>query len=88
MARSNRPIKAMVHPYLMKEEAVQELVEKGNHVDEMTQVVYAAGTLDTYDLVIGMNCWRIVPGMEDQIKVAIKAARKQKYGKKGEDGDD
>lgn len=84
MAKSNRPIKVLCHPLLLKEVAIQELGEKGNQVDTMDATNCGAN----YDLIVGINCWRIVPGMEDQIKVAIKAARKQKYGKKGDDGDD
>lgn len=58
----------------MKTSAVEELIAKGNIILHM----------DCCDLAIGVNCWRIVPGMEDMIDIAVKAARKQKYGKKGE----
>lgn len=43
--------------------------------------------VEQYDIVLGRSVWRIVPGMESQIPMAIKAVRKQKYGKAIEEGE-
>lgn len=80
MAKTNRPLTVLVHPSLLKTPAVVELIAKGNDVQTME---WTTSPLN-YDLIIGPNCWRTVPGMEDMLDIAVKAARKQKYGKKGE----
>lgn len=87
MAKTNRPIAVLVHPDLRGTDAIVDLWEKQNEVVEM-DALYTdsedASIVDTtrFDLIIGPNCWRIVPGMENLIKEAVKAARKAKYSAK------
>lgn len=85
MSKTSRQLKVLTHVSLWDTPAVQDLVKKDNLVHSMG-ADYPTG--NDYDLIIGPNCWRIVPGMEGQIDVAVKAARKQKYGKGAEKSED
>lgn len=76
MPKTSKPLTVWVHPKLWEHPAVQDLIEKGNHVETH------AGDTTMPDLLLSPVAWRIVPGMEDtQIPMAIKAARKERYGK-------
>lgn len=78
MARTSKPLSILVHPSLKAHKDIVGLRAKGNEVYSQNP----DSMIDDFDLVLGFNCWRIVPGMEDtQIPMAIKAARKERYGK-------
>lgn len=78
MARTPKPLTLLVHPTLLTHPSIQAMVDKGNTVQSMDNT--AAGS--TFDLILGPNCWRVPPGLEPMIDLAIKAARRAKYGKK------
>lgn len=83
MAKTNRPLTILVHKDLWNHPEVQDLRKKGSYIHRYAREGFV------YDLVLGPSCWRIVPGMEDQqIPLAIKAARKVRYGKKAEENEE
>mgnify|MGYP001558227297 FL=1 len=65
--------------------ALAQLVEKGhtvfqtNHLKTETEEVY----LLDYDLILGPNCARFLPGMEQFLPSFLAGARKVRYPKKG-----
>jgi len=76
MAKSNRPIRMMVAQSLSTNSRVVEMIEKGNDIQIIPD--------EEVDVILHPLAFRIVPGMEDfMIEHAVKAARKQKYSKKG-----
>ena len=82
MGKTPIPLKIMVHPDLWDTPEVQALVDKGHIV---LSPAYDAGPYMPpwdADLVIGPNCWRIVPGLVKYLDLAVKSARKGKsHGK-------
>lgn len=59
-----------VHPSLIESPEVQALRAKGHTIELMGAAEQAA------DLVMGPNCWRIVPSLLKYLALAVKEARK------------
>ena len=80
MGKSNRPLNILVigMPFFP---ALVELIEKGHRVDQPDPDALA---LSEYDLILGPQCARFVPGMEHHLESFIKGARAVKFGKKAD----
>ena len=73
-SQTTRPLRILVHADLQNGDWIQQLDARGNDI-EISQ-----GLLEGYDLVIGPNCWRVLPALLDYLPIAIKAARSHRYG--------
>ena len=81
MGKTNRPLKILVASSLTGAWSA-ELLAKGH---EVTATSPAIGVIiEDYDLVLGPQCARFVPGMEKYLDSFIKGARAVKFGKKAE----
>jgi len=82
MGRTNRPLVIAVDDTLYNHPAIQELMDKGH-------VIY--GLSEEWerepDLVMGSHCWFMDVDHLPYLPIAMKEARKRKYGKK-EDTED
>ena len=76
MARTQKPLKILIHPSLNNAKEIEELIAKGHDIQIMTVET------DDFDIVLSPKAWRILPGMEKYIDIAVKAARIEKYPKK------
>jgi hypothetical protein len=84
VSKTNRPLQILVHPDLLETPVIQDLIAKQNLVELWPPFV--SPEMTDYDLVLGPNCWRIVPGLETAlVGLAVKAARRIKYGKEETD---
>jgi hypothetical protein len=85
MALTSRPLDVLVHPSLWDAKPVEELRAKGNNVESMLDDDITGVAL--FDLILGPNCWRILSSSAEDamIALAIKAARRQKYGRKADE---
>ena len=76
MARTSKPLVLLVHSTLLETDEVKELERKGHVILHMTS------QQEDCDLILGPNCWRIYPKLENYIDMAVKAARLVRYPKK------
>lgn len=76
MGKTNRPMKIVVHPDFLEHSAIRDLINKGNEI-----IPFPSDLVDA-DIIIGPNAWRVTSELEFLIPMAIKAARKVKYGNK------
>lgn len=72
---SVQKLSLLVHPALLGTET-QALAQKGHRVEPMDGQMTLA--LIDYDLILGPNCWRIMPKLLKYLELAVKEARKQK----------
>ena len=75
MGKTPSSLTILVHPSLSEAPEVRALAEKGHGV------VVAHAVADA-DLVLGSNCYRIVPELTKYIDLVVKDARKAKGRKK------
>ena len=73
MGKTNRPLNILILSSLAEMTWIEELRVEGHNV--------VCGAMD-YDLVLGPQCARFVPGMEKYLDSFIKGARAVKFGKK------
>jgi hypothetical protein len=83
MGKTPIPLKIMVHPDLWDTPEVQALASKGHFlhrwmVDDGSSTAW---DMEGMDLIVGPNCWRIVPALVKYLDLAVKSARKGKKGK-------
>lgn len=74
MGKTTKPLRIGIHPDQIAEQWVADLVTQGHEVTGL-------GNLMDYDLILGPNCCRFLPGMEFVLDSVIKGARKLRYGK-------
>lgn len=68
-------LSVLVHPILLGAET-EALKEAGHRVEPMEGQMTLA--LLDYDLILGPNCWRILPNMLKYLELAIKEAKRAK----------
>lgn len=68
---SAQKLSILVHPSLVGDE-ITRLSQKGH------QIALMQGSLLEYDLILGPNCWQIMPKLLKYLDLAVKEARKQK----------
>jgi len=81
MAKAQKPLTILVHPSLMETPEIQDLINKGHTVDDMTYETLSLNPCD-YDMILSPTAWRIIPSLTKHISEAVKAARAIKYIKK------
>ena len=74
MGKTPKPLTILVHPSLRHTPEIEALVAKGHDIAE-------GCPLETYDLVFGPNCWRMLPELLPYLDLAIKGARGVRYPK-------
>lgn len=75
---TSKPLTILVHQDFYEQPWVKDLVKKGHTI--------LATILPDCDLILGPNCARFVPGMEQFLDSFLKGARAIRYpGKKGDD---
>jgi len=82
MGKTSRPLKILVALSLVDMPWIDAFRDKGHEVTVASPVIGAC--LGDYDLVLGPQCARFVPGMEKYLDSMIKGARAVKFGKKAE----
>ena len=79
---TTKPLTIAVHPSLSNMPWVKELQDKGHHVEFGIGDEFSGWQCD---LILGPNCARFLPGMEQFLDSFIKGTRAIKYkGKKDE----
>ena len=78
MGKTNRPLRILLIG-LGPNPIFGELAAKGHdvHMDDIDVV-------NGYDLILGPQCARFVPGMEGYLDAFVKGARAVKFGKKAD----
>lgn len=75
---TTKPLKILVHPDLYQAGWVRELEAKGHLVG-----TWHGDNIFGVDLILGPNCARFLPGMEQFLDAFIKGARAIRYKKNG-----
>ena len=78
VGRTPKPLTILVHPGLMEWAEVEALQEQGHRVTRMDGDV---GDSWDYDMILAPNAWRMTEDLRPYLELAIKSARKAKYGK-------
>ena len=76
VGRTPKPLTILVHPGLMEWAEIKALREQGHEVCENQH-----GALEDYDVILAPNAWRMTEDLRPYLDLAVKAARKVKYGK-------
>ena len=78
---TSKPLRIAVHFQLTHLPCVLTLRDKGHHVFPIVSLA-ASDTvepIDSFDLVLGPNCMRFIPGMEKFLESFLKGARAARY---------
>ena len=73
MGKTSKPLNLLIDPSLAATQQVADLVAKGHSISLMN-----SGTAE-YDLILGPNCWRMLPELLDYMDEAVKGARDVRY---------
>ena len=73
MGRSPKPLTILVHHEFLEWDEIKRLQEQGHSITAWGE--------SGYDLVLSPEAWRMTPDLRPYLDLAIKAARKKKYGK-------
>ena len=76
MATKKDSLKIIVHPDLIAVKEVQALTVAGHNVQMYLEV--GEGDLESADLILGPNCWRVTKDLTKFIKSAVTAAKATK----------
>lgn len=91
MGRTSKPLRILVGDCLADTAEIRELGEKGHVLFRMRDVVMPDPCvkdgieLSDFDLILSPNAWRMTPELIQFLDVAVKAARKEKYGGRASD---
>ena len=78
MGKTPKPLTILVHPGLMEWAEIEALQEQGHRITGMDGDV---GDNRDYDMILAPNAWRMTEDLRPYLDLAVKAARKAKYGK-------
>lgn len=82
MGKTPKPLAILVRPDIAEWPEIEALRAQGHRV----HVMGLGGDERDYDLILAPNAWRMTKDLRPYLDLAIKAARKQRYGKGTDDG--
>ena len=74
MGKTPKPLTILVYPGLMEWAEIIALQEQGHKICK-------GQYMDDYDVILAPNAWRMTEDLRPDLDLAVKAARKAKYGK-------
>ena len=82
MGKSPKPLSILLtDPEMETWVEIEELRKKGHTVN----VDPSPSALEDFDIILGPTCWRMTSSLRKYFSVAIAAARKARYPKRGDE---
>jgi len=81
MGKTSKPLHILVSDDIFEWEEITTLISQGHRIDPGNY----PKELDTYDIILGPQCWRMDQDHREYLDLAISEARKVRYPKEGKD---